>query len=217
LRLFKPERPSDAPQTRRGMGDIFAIRMLDTILRDVSNIRSAVVILQSETALRYFEDHRTLAGLVGEWTRLPSSNPNRCFFVFSSENYAALAEIAAQLPVPELRNAILQAGENIRAAGYILRIPTPEKNELKNLVLRHQQRYALYIQENELRYPLRRMESGDQKSRYWQGKLLEVDQFNLEISSRRAGSRQSGQRQQRVGTIGCIDRTGAGQDSRESW
>ena len=53
------------------MGDVFAIRLLDTIMRDMEGPRSAVVFMQAETTLRFFDDPRTLAGIVGEWEQLP--------------------------------------------------------------------------------------------------------------------------------------------------
>ena len=182
LKLFQPAQPNENANQRRGMGDVFAVRMLDTILRDESSIRSAVIILQSETSLRYFEDQRTMAGLVGEWTRLPSSNINLCFFVFSVEETSFLLEIAGQLPVPELRNAILQDVGTNGTALNIHRIPTPDKIELQNLLLRHQQRFPIQIQSQDLDTLLKRMEMENHKNRYWEDKLLEVRTFDLQTS-----------------------------------
>lgn len=182
LKLFHPTQSDENMNSRRGMGDVFAVRMLDTILRDVSGIRSVVIILQSETSLRYFEDQRTLAGLVGDWTRMPSSNPNLCFFVFSVETLNSLQEIAAQLPVPELRNAIMLDHNTSRTADNVHQIPNPELSELRNLILRHQKRFPLQIINQEFDLLLKRMAIEDQKNRYWQGRLMEVSTFDLETS-----------------------------------
>src|SRR5512147_1405600 len=108
--LFQPPQPPAPAQglSRGGMGDLHALRLLDALLRDPQPIPTAVVFLQAETTLRFFDDPRSLAAIVGEWVHLPSSNPNRVFFVFSVDDYAALAETAQSLPLPELRALVLR-------------------------------------------------------------------------------------------------------------
>lgn len=182
LKIFQPVQPAENNNTRRGMGDVFAVRMLDTILRDESSLRSAIIILQSETSLRYFEDQRTLAGLVGDWTRLPSSNPNLCFFVFSVEDKKDLQEIAAQLPIPELRNVILQERSTNRGSANLHRIATPDQVELRNLIRRTQQNQPFKIKPQELEILIRRMALENQKNRFWLAKLMEVDTLDLQTS-----------------------------------
>ena len=186
LKLFQPTLSQDNLNNRNGMGDIFAVRMLDTILRDERDLRSAVVILQSETSLRYFEDQRILAGIVGEWTKLPSTNHNQCLFVFSNSNRTSLIEIASQLPVPEMRNAIIQSAEVNSKVTNIFRIDTPRKKELYDLVRRYQQNYTITINPEEIDLLIKRMEAEDQACRFWQAKLLNVDTLDLE-NSRKAG------------------------------
>ena len=66
------------------MGDTFLINLLNTVMGNTQNGRSAVVILQAEALLVNFESRRTLAGLVGEWARLPTHNLNTCLLVFSA-------------------------------------------------------------------------------------------------------------------------------------
>jgi AAA+ superfamily predicted ATPase len=184
LQLFRPIQSTDSYQAARGMGDVFAVRMLDTILRDISNLRSAVVILQSESSLHFFEDQRTLAGLIGEWTRLPSSNPNRCYFIFSAENFIDLTEVSGNLPVPELRNAIIRNSKNTYIENSIFRINTPDVNEIQNLIRYCKKQFQYQINEQDLEILSRRMASENQKCRYWQNKLSQIQMFDLTTSRR---------------------------------
>ncbi len=128
--LFKPA--ASAPPDRRGMGDVHALRLLDALLRDPQPIPTAVVFLQSETVLRFFDDPRSLASIAGEWVHLPSANPNRVFFVFSVDDYATLAELSRDLPLPELRALILRQQQH--ASASLALVPGPEAPELRRLI-----------------------------------------------------------------------------------
>jgi SpoVK/Ycf46/Vps4 family AAA+-type ATPase len=120
--------------SQHGMGDIFLINLLNTIMRDVRNGRSAVVLLQAETLLIHFESRRILAGLIGEWARLPTSNTNTCFLMFSATNLEQLTAVASGLPVPEIRNSILSP----TGGGYadLREIGDPQKDELLRAIKR---------------------------------------------------------------------------------
>ena len=111
-----------------GMGDTFLINLLNTVMLNSQSGRSAVVILQAETLLINFESRRTLAGLIGEWARLPTHNTNTCLLVFSAADVEQLRSIAVNIPVPEIRNFILAATTQLRQIG------SPQKDELSRLV-----------------------------------------------------------------------------------
>jgi SpoVK/Ycf46/Vps4 family AAA+-type ATPase len=117
-----------------GMGDLHAIRFLDTILSDRSGVRTAVVILQAETTLRYFDDHRILAGIVGSWLRLPTSNKNLCLMVFSASEAAAMQDLAVDLPVPELRTMILNNRPSSSRSPVLRELAGPEEDEIERLL-----------------------------------------------------------------------------------
>ena len=129
-RLLKSSSPTPPPTNfaQQGMGDTFLINLLNTVMRNTQNGRSAVVILQAETLLINFESRRTLAGLAGEWARLPTQNINTCLLVFSAVDSEQLKNIAASIPVPEIRNSILAATTQLRQIG------SPEKDELSRVV-----------------------------------------------------------------------------------
>ena len=94
--------------TERAMGDITLINFLNTVMLDTSRGRSAVILLQAETLLLHFDSRRILAGLIGEWARLPTNNSKYLILLFSAMDQEQLKEIARNITVPEIRNSILE-------------------------------------------------------------------------------------------------------------
>ncbi len=142
--VFQVEGVREETAGYHAMGDTHATRILDAVMKDPL-ISSALVFLQAETTLRYFEDPRTLAGMLGEWLRLPASNPNVCLFVFSADDYNQLVESATQIQVPEIRNAI-QRRSNTQATGPDLAyIGYPEPREIQALIRAANQKNGLII------------------------------------------------------------------------
>src|SRR5690349_3388227 len=118
--------------SQHGMGDTFLINLLNTVMLDTKNGRSAVVLLQAETLLIHFESRRILAGLLGEWARLPASNLNTCFLVFSAATLEQLQGIASSLPVPEVRNSILDSTRGSYAT--LSEIGHPQEDEVSRII-----------------------------------------------------------------------------------
>jgi SpoVK/Ycf46/Vps4 family AAA+-type ATPase len=98
---------------RHGMGDVHALRILDTLMRQEDGPLTAIVFLQAETNLKHFEDRRILAGIVGEWAHLGSKNHNSCFLVFAVKNLGSLEEITQDLPVPEIKEVLKREREGL--------------------------------------------------------------------------------------------------------
>ena len=129
-RLLKGQTPTPPPgnTAQQGMGDIALVNFLNTIMLDTQKGRSAVVILQAETLFTNFESRRILAGLLGEWARLPTHNFNSCVLVFASTNLEQLRGIANNIPIPEIRNSILASSSQLRQIG------DPQKDELSRVI-----------------------------------------------------------------------------------
>ena len=134
-RLLKgqPSTPPPPNLSQHGMGDISLINLLNTVMLDRQNGRSAVVILQAEALFTNFESRRILAGLIGEWARLPTHNLNTCLLVFAAADREQLRGIASSIPIPEIRNSIVASTTQLREIGG------PQKDELsraaKNILL----------------------------------------------------------------------------------
>lgn len=131
--LPRPENISTPPATS-GMGDLHAIRALDAFMRQADGSNTAVVFLQTETIFRYFEDPRTMAGLLGEWIQLPATNINLGVLVFSVDTYPALCTVANDLPVPELRHFITRSQLRQHRVSSLVQVGGPGPREIRRLL-----------------------------------------------------------------------------------
>lgn len=171
---------------RNGMGDNHAIRLIDTVMRQDKNYRSAVVFLQAETTLRFFEDQRTLAGLVGDWNNLPSYNKNRCFFVFSIEDISHLSTIGEQIQIPELRSEILRKVPESNSNCSIIQISGPEFEEVRRILYLCKKRFNISIDENNLDILCKRIASEGLPARQWFSRIEQINIIDLDVA-RQAG------------------------------
>jgi SpoVK/Ycf46/Vps4 family AAA+-type ATPase len=185
IKIFKTSLSKDIT-FQGGISDPFAVRVLDKIIREEGNVRSAIIILQAETTFRYFEDQRTFAGLVGDWTKLPSSNHNVCFFVFSVENYEHLIDVAGTIPIPELRNPILKMESDFNKLPHINFITTPDEQEIHSLVEHYHRISQIKIELNDFEILCHRMAAEKHKNRYWLALLEEIPVFDLATSREKA-------------------------------
>jgi SpoVK/Ycf46/Vps4 family AAA+-type ATPase len=109
--------------------------MLDAALRDEGGPKTALVFVQAETIFNYFEDPRTLAGLIGEWSHLPAINPNVCILLFSIESYQGLLDLSKDLPVPELRNYIARQKSHSTNLYNLVQLGGPDIKEIERLII----------------------------------------------------------------------------------
>ncbi len=167
-----------------GMGDVHALRLLDSMLKDTGGTRTAVVVVQAESWLNFFDDPRTLAGVVGEWTRLPSANPNIVIFLFPSDRYESLRDSAERMTVPELRGMIRRE-ESAAKNGSLIEIGTPEKAEMMRLIRYGQQLYQLPAVDGDIEPLAEWMAAEGQRARHWLARFSEVEQIDLETTRRK--------------------------------
>lgn len=175
--------PINMPNGR--MGDVHSLRLLDAMLKDIENYRTAIVFMQAESWLTYFDDHRTLAGIIGEWARLPAYNTNICLFVFASEKYEALKEAAGRLPVPELRSLILREESSSRS-GCLIDIGTPDRGEMIRLIHYGRQLFHLPADESQIEQLAAWMAAEGIRARQWLARFSEIDRIDLD-TARRSG------------------------------
>ncbi len=180
--LFHPVAVRRAGTMGGGMGDVHALRILDHFVKDTQT-RSVVIISQAETWLTHFEDQRLMAGIIGEWTHLPSSNQNIVIFLFSVEKYTLLAEIANRLPVPELRSLILRE-EAGRRNKNLVEISAPEKNEIIRLIQYGKQLYNYATPEPDLEKLATWMAAEGLRARQWLARFSDVDSVDIETGTR---------------------------------
>jgi AAA+ superfamily predicted ATPase len=132
IMLFESREHSDEDPSLESMGDTLSIRFLDTLIRD-ETFKTAIILVQAESILSYFENPRVLSGLIGDWTRLPTSNQNACIFLFAADSYDQLVELAPKLHLPELRSMILQRSQ-VGGVHALLSIGFPGYQEIVHIV-----------------------------------------------------------------------------------
>lgn len=162
-----PENVMGRGMSRPGMGDVHALRFLDAILRKDLDLRSAVVILQAETILRFIDDTRSLAGLVGAWTRLHTNNKNACFFVFSADDYTSLCEQAGDVPIPELRSILLRRQRQAAFSHHLVEIIGPDEEEARRLIYNQKHLRKFSLVDAEIPELCRRMAAEGRQARQW--------------------------------------------------
>ena len=153
------------------------------------------MIVQAEAWFSFFDDPRTLAGVIGEWTRLPAYNQNICMFLFSSDRYEALQEVAVRLPVPELRSLILRE-ESAARSGNLFEIPTPDKSEMIRLIQYGQQLYHLPRYEADLEKLATWMAAEGLRARQWLARFSEIDSLDIDTARRKGWFAATPRRQQ---------------------
>ena len=172
-------RTAEAGIRQRGMGDVHALRFLDSVLRKDLDLRSAVVILQAATLLRFIDDTRTLSGLVGAWTRLRSNNTNACFFVFSADDYTSLCEQANQLPIPELRSILLRRQRQPTFSHHLVEIGGPDEEEIRRLIYNQKHLHQFSLVEADVPELCRRMAAEGCHARQWISLLGSLSHLDL--------------------------------------
>ncbi len=182
--LVKPAAPRSAYQAGQGMGDNFAIHLLDTLLRDDATCQTAIVILQAEAWLNYFSDQRTLAGLIGEWTRLPSENQNIVIFAFSADLVDVLRQLVEKLPVPEIRSLILREGRFARNEN-LSEISTPDQSEMMRLIDYAHNLNHFSVEEESLDKLVTWMAAENIRARQWLARFSEISKLDLETARRK--------------------------------
>lgn len=160
------------------MGDNHAIRLIDSYMRE-REVSTAVVILQSETTLRYYEDQRILAGLVGEWSRLDTTNRSVCIFLFSAGSFDELAEAASRLFIPEIRSMISKDQSNGKRSANIIEVGGPGEQEIERLLEYVHQRQDKPLNGAEKTQLAEWMAAEKRTARYWLGELREVERLDL--------------------------------------
>lgn len=175
-----------APQTGfgGGMGDVHGLRMVDVLMKDTDQPRTCVVITQAEAWLTYFDDPRTMAGVMGAWTRLPADNRNLCILLFSVDRYETLRELAERLPVPEIRSLIAREADYAHNPN-LYNISTPEKAELVRLIQYGSMLYDLSFADEEREMLAEWMAAEGLRARQWLARFSEVDDLRLETVRRK--------------------------------
>lgn len=177
--------PATVLQSPQSMGDLHAIRLLDSILRE-TQIRSAVVFLQAESLILNLDDTRLLAGIMGEWTRLPARNQNCCFFSFSADTYEDLQRFMQNMPAPEIRTAALRKRQNSPENREIFQVRTPDQDEITRLIGKFHQECGMALNSQQIPLLSKWMSSEGLLLRDWAARLNQIRYLDI------AGAKKEG-------------------------
>ncbi len=168
--------------TPQGMGDLHALRIIDHLMKDETSGRTAIVWMQAETSIQFFEDQRSFSGLMGEWTRLTASNRNACLFVFSADTPEYLKEVGENLPVPELRNFFSSTGQRADRSMNLLHIGPPGQSEMLRLIEYARRIYPFSIREEQIKKLSEWMAAEGLRVRQWLVRLADIERLDIETT-----------------------------------
>ncbi len=163
--------PSSIVPTSPSIGDTHSIRLLDVLFSEPSPYPTVLVFDNAESLFNMYEDQRTLSGVISKWAKLPSTNANRCVFIFSANDYSELNEVARQLPVPEIRSLILTDSKTKLPGRAVCQIQSPGSDEIHRLLLKVQRETLARIPEGEFESIIRTLSSENQLLSVWYNRL----------------------------------------------
>jgi SpoVK/Ycf46/Vps4 family AAA+-type ATPase len=181
-RMVYRQSPNARSLRERGMGDMHAIRILDSMMKDDSQPPTAIIWSQAESAITFFDDPRLLAGIFADWLHLPASNPHACLLVFAADSRANLQQVAERLPIPEIRSHILRTEPGSQRGIHTVEIGTPDLSEITALVSYAQSLYGFSIHNQDVRRLTRWMADENVRARDWLVKLAEINRFDMETA-----------------------------------
>jgi SpoVK/Ycf46/Vps4 family AAA+-type ATPase len=163
------------------MGDYHALRNLNRFMKDQA-IPSAVVFSQAESAFRFFEDQRTLAGMFGAWVRLPASNPNLCIILFSIDDFQTLCSITETLPLLELRDFISQANTLVNPKMNLRSIGGPGPGEIRRIIEYARNKFGISVETQDLDRLCSWFSAQDIRAGQWIRKLRETKTLSIDVA-----------------------------------
>ena len=135
--VIETEQPThNQPPLPRGdaQGDVNSFIILDAAMKDVGT-KTAVVFVQVETLLTYFNGPRTLAASIGRWEKLPPANPNICILL-SAYKFDELWDHINRLtaPLPVIKTALTIWQKDRKTARNVSQIGAPSVEETERIL-----------------------------------------------------------------------------------
>jgi SpoVK/Ycf46/Vps4 family AAA+-type ATPase len=175
-----------SPTTGAPMGDAHVENLMDAIMQSDQGPRSALVFNEAESTFRFFEDPRGIVGRIGEWARMNSANRNVCIFLFATDNYEDLQNIAKNLQVPDLSDMIRRRADpqikGVKKYWNVERVACPEEKELARLVEYVRLMNGVQVNFAERETLLRWMAVEDTSAREWLARLRNIRRLDRQTA-----------------------------------
>ena len=181
-RQFFPINSPSVNYSFNSIGDTHLVRLLDFWMRDDTNIKSAIVMLQAETFIKNNNDIRTLSGILDDWAVLPSTNPNKVIFVFNSNNYEELANLAESIPVPEIRSIILRKSQSNSKSNSIHLLEGPQVEESERIIDFARHIYGTDFQENLIDDLIKQISTDRHQLKTWLSRFSNCSLINRDFA-----------------------------------
>lgn len=180
--LSQKNRQKLLSETPSGLGDNHAIRALDAVLRDLKGPKTALIFPQAENTLTFFDDLRTLTGLIQDWQYIPEENKNAVFFLFSAPDLENLNEYAIQVPITFLRNSISQSLYSPSNSSNVIQINGPDEIEVSRLIDFVSSQHTLDIEPDQKEKYCKLFSNENRSGKYWINQLMSVDKLDAFVS-----------------------------------
>lgn len=113
--------------------DSDAFGQLDSCMKE-SQIKTAIILSKHDIRTIANQGQGLLINTIQEWSNLPHTNPNKCFFVINSHKLDDLQDNISNTPI---LNTIIEQSKENRGMQSVLHITHPKKDEIKRLLQRH--------------------------------------------------------------------------------
>ena len=161
------------------MGDAHAIRALDFLMQGSQQNPTVLVFPNFENTSIYFEDRRTLSGILESWINLPENNPNRCIFLFTSATSTMLSDHLASCAIKSLENLVQDFSSTGNHSSSVFEITGPESDEIERLINQSAQSKETILSESEQEQLIRWIEGEKKPLKYWISKVNALDQLDM--------------------------------------
>ena len=178
-RAILPPPPASMPFSPQ-MGDLHAIRALDFLMRDSDQEPTVVVFPNFENTTTFFEDQRTLSGLLESWNALPEDNPHRCIFLFTSATPAMLSDHLSSCSIKSLENLVQQDIDLGSHASSVFNIQGPGDDEIERLIRLAARSKESQLTESEQTQLVRWIQGENKTLKFWIGKVNSLQQLCLD-------------------------------------
>jgi len=161
------------------MGDAHAIRALDFLMQGSQQVPTALVFPNFENTSVFFEDQRTLSGILESWINLPENNPNHCIFLFTSSTSTMLADHLASCAIKSLENLIQDFSSTGNHTSTVFELTGPESDEIERLINFSAQSRETMLSDEEKAQLIRWIEGENKPLKHWISKVNTLDQLDM--------------------------------------
>lgn len=184
--------------------DADAFGQLDSCMRE-SQIKTAIILSKHDIRTIANQGQGSLLNTIQEWSNLPHTNPNKCFFVINSHKLEDLQDNISNTPI---LNTIIEQSKENRGMQSVLHITHPKKDEIKRLLQRHRLVKSQIKTEWKQVEAITRVLIGEMKPlKHWALSMNQIDELSF-VSVKKITTNKSGDYSDKSALQRLLDLTG---------